>query len=80
VVEYLEWAATVVFVGSYFCRRVEVLRRVQMLGALMWVVYGVLIGAAGAYGNVLKVRPPLCFSRDNADLFLETLDAVLCDR
>jgi 4-aminobutyrate aminotransferase-like enzyme len=41
---------------------------------------GVLIGAAGAYGNVLKVRPPLCFSRDNADLFLETLDAVLGDR
>ena len=41
---------------------------------------GVLIGAAGAYGNVLKVRPPLCFSRDNAGLFLETLDAVLSDR
>jgi 4-aminobutyrate aminotransferase-like enzyme len=41
---------------------------------------GVLIGAAGAYGNVLKVRPPLCFSRDNADFFLETLDAVLADR
>ena len=41
---------------------------------------GVLIGAAGAYGNVLKVRPPLCFSRDNADLFLETLDAVLGER
>ena len=38
-----------------------------------------LIGAAGAYGNVLKVRPPLCFGRDNADLFLETLDAVLSD-
>jgi len=41
---------------------------------------GVLVGAAGAYGNVLKVRPPLCFSRDNADLFLETLDVVLGDR
>ena len=41
---------------------------------------GVLIGAAGAYGNVLKVRPPLCFSRDNADFFLETFDAVLSDR
>ncbi|MGE5260517.1 MAG: aspartate aminotransferase family protein [Actinomycetota bacterium] len=40
----------------------------------------VLIGAAGAYGNVLKVRPPLCFSRDNADFFLETLDAVLSER
>ena len=41
---------------------------------------GVLVGAAGAYGNVLKVRPPLCFARDNADLFLDTLDAVLGDR
>ncbi|MGA9604732.1 MAG: aminotransferase class III-fold pyridoxal phosphate-dependent enzyme [Methyloceanibacter sp.] len=41
---------------------------------------GVLIGAAGAYGNVLKVRPPLCFSRDNADFFLETLDTVLSER
>ena len=41
---------------------------------------GVLIGAAGAYGNVLKVRPPLCFSRANADFFLETLDAVLSER
>ena len=41
---------------------------------------GVLISAAGAYGNVLKVRPPLCFSRDNADLFLETVDAVLSQR
>ena len=41
---------------------------------------GVLISAAGAYGNVRKVRPPLCFSSDNADLFLETLDAVLSRR
>jgi hypothetical protein len=46
VVEYLGWAATAVFVGSYFCRRVEVLRRVQMVGALMWVAYGLLIGAS----------------------------------
>jgi 4-aminobutyrate aminotransferase-like enzyme len=38
---------------------------------------GVLIGAAGAYGNVLKVRPPLCFTRENADIFLETLEGVL---
>ena len=46
VVEYLGWAATAVFVGSYFCKRVEVLRGVQMVGALMWVVYGLLIGAS----------------------------------
>ena len=46
LVEYLGWAATAVFVGSYFCRRVEVLRGVQMVGALMWVAYGLLIGAS----------------------------------
>jgi hypothetical protein len=43
---YLGWIATAVFVGSYFCARPEHLRRVQMVGAVVWVLYGVLIGAA----------------------------------
>jgi 4-aminobutyrate aminotransferase-like enzyme len=38
---------------------------------------GVLIGAAGAYGNSLKIRPPLCFSRQDADYFAEKLLTVL---
>jgi hypothetical protein len=46
VVDYLGWAATAVFVGSYFCKRVEVLRGVQVVGASMWVVYGLSIGAS----------------------------------
>jgi hypothetical protein len=46
LVEYLGWAATAVFVGSYFCARAEMLKRVQMLGALMWTAYGFLIGAS----------------------------------
>ena len=46
MVEYLGWAATAVFVGSYLCTRAEALKRVQMLGALMWVAYGLLIQAA----------------------------------
>ena len=37
----------------------------------------VLIGTAGKNGNVLKVRPPLCFSRENADLLLSALEDVL---
>ena len=37
----------------------------------------ILIGSAGKFGNVLKIRPPLCFSRENADLLLGTLGAVL---
>jgi hypothetical protein len=41
----LGWIATAVFVGSYFFARPAVLRKVQMLGALLWITYGALIGA-----------------------------------
>jgi len=37
----------------------------------------VLIGAAGARGNVLKLRPPLCLSIAQAERLLTALDAVL---
>ena len=46
MIEYLGWAATAVFVGSYLCQRSDVLKRVQMIGAAMWVAYGLLIEAA----------------------------------
>lgn len=46
MIEYLGWTATAVFVGSYLCKRSAALRGVQMLGALIWVVYGLLISAA----------------------------------
>jgi hypothetical protein len=42
----LGWAATAVFVASYFSRQPSLLRGVQMLGALLWVIYGILIHAA----------------------------------
>jgi 4-aminobutyrate aminotransferase-like enzyme/Ser/Thr protein kinase RdoA (MazF antagonist) len=38
---------------------------------------GVLIGTAGRHGNVLKIRPPLCITRDEAALIGATLDEVL---
>jgi hypothetical protein len=37
--------ATAVFVGSYFFARPAALRAMQMLGAVLWIVYGVLIEA-----------------------------------
>lgn len=37
----------------------------------------VLISAAGIHGNTLKIRPPLPFGKDHADLFLATLEEVL---
>ena len=45
-IEILGWAATAVFVGSYFFSRPSLLRSVQMVGALLWVTYGVLISAS----------------------------------
>ncbi|NCO15837.1 MAG: aminotransferase class III-fold pyridoxal phosphate-dependent enzyme [Alphaproteobacteria bacterium] len=37
----------------------------------------VLIGAAGRYGETLKIRPPLSLSDDEAGFFLDALAAVL---
>ena len=44
--EALGWTATAVFAGSYFLPQPGALRRVQMLGALLWMGYGALIGSA----------------------------------
>ena len=38
---------------------------------------GILIGAAGPYGSTLKIRPPLCFSRENAGMFVTACEEVL---
>ncbi len=38
---------------------------------------GILIGAAGQYGNVLKIRPPLCVTINHADRLADAMDEVL---
>ena len=38
---------------------------------------GVLVGTTRREQNVLKIRPPLCISRDEATLIVRTLDEVL---
>jgi 4-aminobutyrate aminotransferase-like enzyme len=38
---------------------------------------GVLIGTTGRHGNVLKIRPPLCLSDDEAGLIVTALGVVL---
>jgi 4-aminobutyrate aminotransferase-like enzyme len=40
---------------------------------------GVLCHTIGRDENILKLRPPMVLSQDNADLFLGTLDEVLAD-
>jgi 4-aminobutyrate aminotransferase-like enzyme len=38
---------------------------------------GVLISRIGLHDNILKIRPPMVFTRENADVLLSTLDSVL---
>jgi 4-aminobutyrate aminotransferase-like enzyme/Ser/Thr protein kinase RdoA (MazF antagonist) len=38
---------------------------------------GILAGTDGPHHNVIKLRPPLVFSKADADLFVKTLDAIL---
>jgi 4-aminobutyrate aminotransferase-like enzyme len=38
---------------------------------------GVLMSKIGEHDNVLKLRPPLCFSKENADFLVATLDEVM---
>ena len=40
---------------------------------------GVLVGTTGRDGNVLKVRPPLVISRNEAEVLVGTLDGVLTE-
>ena len=58
------WAATAVFAASYFSGRPEMLRRVQIVGALLWTVYGLLSHAAPVVGaNLLLVVVALWTAR-----------------
>lgn len=53
---YLGWTATAVVVASYFFKREQTLRGVQMLGAALWMLYGLAIGSAPVVAaNVLVV-------------------------
>jgi alanine-glyoxylate transaminase/(R)-3-amino-2-methylpropionate-pyruvate transaminase len=39
--------------------------------------HGLLIGKGGLYGNVLRIKPPMCLTRDDADFLVDCLDEVL---
>jgi 4-aminobutyrate aminotransferase-like enzyme len=40
---------------------------------------GFLTAPAGAFGNVVKIRPPLVFSQGDAEAFLDAFDATVAD-
>ncbi|MGL4295093.1 MAG: aspartate aminotransferase family protein, partial [Aestuariivirga sp.] len=38
---------------------------------------GVLMGSEGKLGNIVKIRPPLVFSRENAEFAVAAIDRAL---
>jgi 4-aminobutyrate aminotransferase-like enzyme len=41
--------------------------------------HGILLGTDGPYHNVVKIRPPMPFDEDDADLLVATMDRVLAE-
>jgi hypothetical protein len=45
MLSWIGWLATAVFASSYFFKSPRTLRGIQGLAALLWIGYGLLIGA-----------------------------------
>src|SRR5439155_11414181 len=38
---------------------------------------GLLIGKGGLFGNVLRIKPPMCLTKDDADFLVDCLDEAM---
>ncbi|KAK3227456.1 hypothetical protein Dsin_007318 [Dipteronia sinensis] len=52
--------------------KAETLRVMEQMKEL-----GVLIGKGGFHGNVFRITPPLCFTKDDADYLVDAMDYTL---
>ena len=74
--------------GSGLFLGIELIRDRETLEAADWEAEyivermkgrGILLSTEGPRHNVLKLKPPLCFTREDVDLFMAILDDVLRD-
>ena len=40
---------------------------------------GLLVGKGGYFGNVLRIKPPMCLTTDDADFIVACLDEILSE-
>jgi alanine-glyoxylate transaminase/(R)-3-amino-2-methylpropionate-pyruvate transaminase len=38
---------------------------------------GLIIGKGGLHGNTIRLKPPMCLTKDDADFIVDCLDEVL---
>ena len=38
---------------------------------------GLLVGKGGLFGNTLRIKPPMCLTKDDADFLVDCLEEVL---
>jgi alanine-glyoxylate transaminase/(R)-3-amino-2-methylpropionate-pyruvate transaminase len=40
---------------------------------------GILMGKGGLYGNVFRIKPPMCFSISDADFLVDAMDVAISE-
>lgn len=62
VADLVGWTATAVFTASYLTGHQATLRRVQMVGASLWLTYGLVTQAAPVIGSNILVLSAACWA------------------
>jgi ethanolamine-phosphate phospho-lyase len=66
------------FVLNSFCRLYKSFRCDRIFNPIYSMRYEhILLSLDGPYSNVMKIKPPLKFNREDAELLLDTLDRIL---
>lgn len=62
VADTIGWTATAVFTASYLTNGPARLRRVQMVGASLWLTYGLVMQAPPVIGSNILVLTAACWA------------------
>ncbi|TRY92172.1 hypothetical protein DNTS_026298 [Danionella cerebrum] len=80
VIEKEDLQGNALRVGGHLTQLLEDLKkRHPLVGDVRLKEQHVLLSADGPHRNVLKFKPPMCFSKEDAELAVEKIDQILTD-